>query len=918
MVCLTIVVGILILLLPVSGYSWGRPSGLNLVTIEKPEQRQTLYADPVEIFVRFENGTKPESFRAWLNFKNITDKFKAAENGMRALVGPEDGLKVYAERLKTTRDDKGVWFIKGSSKPGCKFHQGRNFLKTTIKGKKGRRDVDYKFFSVDVRLYDATEAMGHAVATDRLWQTETYRRQARGRLAEILGPDLLGTDIYFRTLGYSDQELQDGFNALDSETQAVINGYMAGFNRRIAEVRNDTALLPFEFKALNVQPADWTVLDLLAWASLLQRSFDSEALDTTQVDNAALYQGLMNNFSADAQGMFDDLRWVNDPEALTYIPPAETSSVSAMAPQPMALTMGAARAAPMAAGTGHHLAAGLSQAAETMSANRENVVQRLKEINAYVKLGSYAWTISGDKTESGNPTIYSGPQMGFPVPSIVLEGSVRAAGLDVSGMNVAGVPFVNIIGRTPHHSWSMQVGCNHTVDYYIEDPAAVNLHRLETIKVAGSADVTLPVYRSVHGPIINPMPYIPESHNPAEDGPIIAWKYSQWGYEFDYVKGSLGLARAKSMDEFGEAIELVNFTIHYCYADRDGNIAYWMAGRDPLRPEGEWRLPQGLLGAPLEWDASVLIPRSTDRNTSQGFYGGWNNKSRPDFNSGQNATWLILGPFHRAHVIDDYLSSHNNLTFEEIRDLALNIATTNSWSGGGIPWKFVAEDFSAAVNSYPTEKRLAALALLADWDGHWVAGGPSQWAWGRDVADGWILMEAWISEVIGLTFDDELATLSQPTQPTQLLFNVLLHGLAGSTSGIVNNYDWFQNLADSTAPQTPDEIIVQALDTVLAELDVDDRPWGTEERGEIEYVHDILGPVHATPLSQRSTYAHCVEVGPRGPVRIESMFPLGESGTILWDGVNDPVFDQHFFSMTPEFDAFAPRDFPVFGKCGKR
>jgi penicillin amidase len=75
-----------------------------------------------------------------------------------------------------------------------------------------------------------------------------------------------------------------------------------------------------------------------------------------------------------------------------------------------------------------------------------------------------------------------------------------------------------------------------------------------------------------------------------------------------------------------------------------------------------------------------------------------------------------------------------------------------------------------------------------------------------------------------------------------------------------------------------------------------------------------MDPVWTTPLSNRSTYAHVVEFGCKGPVRIESMFPLGESGNILMDSSYAPVFDEHFFSMTPEYDAFAPREFPLFTK----
>lgn len=769
-------------------------------------------------------------------------------------------------KVETTRDAKGVWFITGEE---------------------------------GASLYNVFEAMGYAVATDRLWQAELYRRNARGRLAEIFGPDLLTSDIFMRTTAYSNQELQDSFAAFDSEVQSVINGYVAGFNRRIAEVNADDSLLPFEFKALGLSQVDeWEYQDVLAWVSVLQRMFDPEAMDMTQIDNMALYGGLAAAFPDSFQGMFEDLRWINDPDALTYIPLVAGLPVSPAKPEDVSISKQKADEIP-----------DLRAVAEKMGKMRKDITESQKKINAYVKLGSYAWTVSGSKTASGNPIIYSGPQMGFSVPSIVLEGSIRGAGLNVSGMTVTGIPGI-IIGRTPHHAWSMQVGHVHTVDYYLESPEAVTLNRTETIKVAGQDDVQLPVYRTIHGPVINPMPYDPETYVPDPSNPIISWKYSQWGKEFTYIKGGLDLARATSMDQFGEAIELVNFSIHYCYADIDGNIAYWMSGRDPVRPAGDYRFPQGFLGTALEWDSSILIPRSTDRNTTKGFYSGWNNKSRPDYTSGYNATWVTFGPFHRAHVIDDYLSTHDNLTFEDLRDLALNIATTDSWEvGGGNPWKFVADDFKAAVEVDPTPDQQAALDLLAAWDAHFVAGGQSDWVAGTDRADAWILMDAWIREAIKLTFADELGTLFEG-QPTTVLFNALLHGLAGPSSGIVNNYNWFQNLSDPSAPQTADTIIVASLNTVLSTLGA--KPWGTDARAVITYTHDMLGEVWEMPFASRSTYAHCVEFESSGPVRIESMFPLGESGNILMGEGGTPVFDDNFLSMTPVFDAFAPRDFPLF------
>jgi penicillin amidase len=534
-------------------------------------------------------------------------------------------------------------------------------------------------------------------------------------------------------------------------------------------------------------------------------------------------------------------------------------------------------------------------------------VEKLKSINAYVKMGSHGWVVSGDRTASGNPILYSGPQMGFETPSIITEGSIRAGGLNVSGMTVPGMPGL-IISRTPHHAFAMMTGHVNSADHYIEDGADVSLHRTETIKVLGEDDVMLPIYRSAHGPVISPMPYDPATYNETADGPIISWKYAYWGHEFDGMLALLQLPRATNMDDFGTALEYFPASFHILYNDVDGNIAYWMTGRDPVRPAGEWRLPQGFLADPLEWDGDVLLPRSMDRNTTQGFYCGWNNKSKPGYVAAAGS--YAFGPFHRAQVIYNHLAAHDNLTFDDVRNTALNIASTDSFGSGGNPWAFVEDYFTAVVNANSTPERLAALAVMDGWDGHFVAGGPSAWAFGTDRADPWVLMDAWIREAIRLTFEDELGS----GESKDLLFNVLLHGLPGAA--LTNSYNWFQNLSDPGAPQTADDVILAALDNTIATLGL--QPWGIGARGEITFNHDVLasigsGVVHTMPFSSRSTYAQCVEMGSAGPVRIESMIPLGESGMVFGDPTSlSFVLHPHFLSMTEVFDGFVHRPFPLF------
>ncbi len=110
-------------------------------------------------------------------------------------------------------------------------------------------------------------------------------------------------------------------------------------------------------------------------------------------------------------------------------------------------------------------------------------------------------------------------------------------------------------------------------------------------------------------------------------------------------------------------------------------------------------------------------------------------------------------------------------------------------------------------------------------------------------------------------------------------------------------------------PQTLESIIVTGLERALTALG--EQPWGTDKRGEISYNHEMLGPLHQIPTSSRSTYAHCVEMGSDGPVRIESMLPLGESGTILMGADGAPLFDPNYFSMSEVYDGFEHRDFPL-------
>ena len=94
--------------------------------------------------------------------------------------------------------------------------------------------------------------------------------------------------------------------------------------------------MPFEYWLLSMKsvllggpgtavlPAPWQTADVLATMVLLARFFDGEGDWITnapaQPENYGLYLTLGGVYGAEGQAMFGDLRWVNDPTALTVVP----------------------------------------------------------------------------------------------------------------------------------------------------------------------------------------------------------------------------------------------------------------------------------------------------------------------------------------------------------------------------------------------------------------------------------------------------------------------------------------------------------------------------------------------------------------------------------------------------------------------
>jgi penicillin amidase len=106
-------------------------------------------------------------------------------------------------------------------------------------------------------IADCYVALGYAMAQDRLWHLDFHRRQAQGRLSEILGPGHLNADRLHRTVGLARSAET---TELSDEAEMVLNAMSDGINAWM-ETNHP---LPLEFDLLGYEPEPWSPADSIS------------------------------------------------------------------------------------------------------------------------------------------------------------------------------------------------------------------------------------------------------------------------------------------------------------------------------------------------------------------------------------------------------------------------------------------------------------------------------------------------------------------------------------------------------------------------------------------------------------------------------------------------------------------------------
>ncbi|MEX2196640.1 MAG: penicillin acylase family protein [Thermoleophilaceae bacterium] len=489
---------------------------------------------------------------------------------------------------------------------------------------------------------------GYAVAQDRLFQLEAFRRATSGRLAELLGRSVLEDDIVARRDYYTEGELAEQFARLPQDMQARYEAYRQGVNAWIAETRADPGKLPGEFIATGVLPDDWGVLELVRIGVFLARTVPSG--DGEELRNVRALRALGSDW-------FDRLLPLRVPGQVPTIPraegrfPSNPGRTRAQEERAFEKSAALARSLPL---PGEGGAAPASASADTAPAG----IGRTG--------GSNMWAIRG---RDGTATLFNGPQLGFSIPELFIELELHGPGLDVRGATAPGAPVI-ATGHNGHVAWGVTSGLTDEDDLYVEDLVGEEAYRFrgearqmdcrnetftyrpppsELLGLIGGSVPDLSagthterICRTVHGPV-----------QARGDGVAYARRYAVWGREAETLEGLAAVNEARSIEDVDRAMDLVSWNENLMAADDRGNIGYWHPGLLPMRPRNwDERLPvPGTGGA--EWRG--FIPpgeRPQAINPEQGYLVQWNNVPSVGWTTGDGvALERVTGRYHRTGLL---------------------------------------------------------------------------------------------------------------------------------------------------------------------------------------------------------------------------------------------------------------------------
>ncbi len=503
--------------------------------------------------------------------------------------------------------------------------------------------------------HDLMLAQGFVHAQDRFFEMDVRRHATAGRLSEMFGKSGLETDLVVRTLGWrrvAEQELR----MLKPATRSALDAYAEGVNayldgRSPSEISLEYTVLGLG--GLDYEPEKWSAVDSIAWLKAM--AWDLRGNLDEEIGRALATASVGKGRTAD---LYPDYPYAEHAPIVRQggVVGTGPNEVFDQAAGPAALS----RPAP-----------GAVTGADTVAALTK-VHQVLTGVPALVGkgdgIGSNAWVVSGEHTDTGGPILANDPHLGVSLPGVWSQVGLHCRTLseacpyDVAGFSFSGVPGV-VIGHNRDIAWGFTNLGPDVTDLFVErivgdeweyDGKRLPLTtRTEKIKVHGGKSVSIDVRSTDHGPLLSDLArFAADSGADVSDDGLIDQVKGVGAANSDGTSdgttdgtsgGSSGgtgislawtaltprptadallaLDQASDWRTFHKALS--NFAVpgqNVVYADTEGHIGYQATGLVPIRrPGNDGRLPAagwlkdtGWTGEYVPYNAlpSVLDPDS--------------------------------------------------------------------------------------------------------------------------------------------------------------------------------------------------------------------------------------------------------------------------------------------------------------------
>jgi len=407
---------------------------------------------------------------------------------------------------------------------------------------------------------DAAFALGYAMSQDRLFQMEFLRAAGNGSLSEILGESMLKSDKFLRRIMLRPRNSEQIFESLPPRVQYMLTAFRDGINAFIIADPD----LPIEFRLLGHTPMLWSIADMLAIVKL---------------------QSWQLSYNYDMELIYRELNEKLGVESATELFPYYSSE---------------------------HLklldAFGSAQAGDSELISQATQLRELLGTNG----GSNNWVVSGERSVSGKPLLASDPHLhGSRLPGPWYFAHLSTPGLDVAGSFFPGLPTA-LIGHNRNIAWGItnmgpdvqdlfieEVNPDDPTQYIYQDewldfeiiPQEIRIKDSE--QEDGFRIEEFEVRKTIHGPIIK------------DDEELLALSWT--GHQFNgEMEAFYRLNHAQDWGEFSLALShFATAPQNFVYADIEGNIGYYGAGKVPIRKSGSGIFPVPGWSGEYDWDGYI-------------------------------------------------------------------------------------------------------------------------------------------------------------------------------------------------------------------------------------------------------------------------------------------------------------------------